>query len=167
MGRFSATLLAAAVALVAAAASLATPAAANCGAPFDLAVVGRTFTTDAANRCAGGSRAAARFATITASTVSYDLSTDKGVAVSSTVLTYGREWVKPTIKYTARGSTTTVGPWGAGRDLFVRGLSSLILELEAMGGSCTANADLWRVVSFLRVVAYQYQLPANVCLSTK
>lgn len=165
MGRFCATLLAAAVALVAAASAAAPAAAADCGAPFDVALVGRSFTTDAANRCRGSS-AAARFSTITSSAITYDLSTARGVAVSSTVLTYGREWVKPSIQYTTKGKTVTAEPWGAGRALFVSGLSRLILELEAMGGACTANQDLWGVVSYLRVLAFQYQLPANVCLSS-
>ncbi|GAB0489428.1 hypothetical protein MMPV_000647 [Pyropia vietnamensis] len=168
MVRISATLLAVAVALVAAAALMANPAAAaDCDAPFNLALVGRTFTTDASNSCRGGSKAAARFATITATSISYDLSTAKGVAISSTTLTYGRDWVKPTITYTAKDVTTTVEPWGKGRALFVSGLSRLIVELEAMGGSCAANADVWQVVSYLRVLAYEYQLPSNVCLATK
>jgi len=165
MVRAVATLLAAAAALVAAAAvtAPAAVAAANCAAPFDNGLVGRTFTTTATNECSK-SKDAARYATIAANRINFDLSTDRGVTVSSTALDFGPDWVKPTISYTAKGRTTTAGAWGSGRTLFVNGLGRLIRELEGIGGACKENEELYGVVSYLRVLAYQYQLPSSVCL---
>jgi len=166
MVRAVATLLAAAAALVAAAAitAPAAAAAAKCGAPFDLNLVGRTFTTNAANQCSGSSKDAARYATITTNRILFDLTTDRGVSISATALEFGEDWVKPVISYTTKERTTKAGAWGSGRALFVDGLGRLIREFEGIGGACKANEDLYGVVSYLRVLAYQYQLPSSACL---
>ncbi|OSX78621.1 hypothetical protein BU14_0105s0039 [Porphyra umbilicalis] len=160
-------LVAAAVIVAATIATTAAAASPACFTPFDAELAGRTFTATNSGGCTPKSVAATRYVTITGGSISYDEVSPTGVRLQTTVLSYGRAWVTPTITTKdGRGRTVKSGPWGApARNRFVAGLSALIRATAQMAAGCSANRGLWGIVSFLRVLAYQFQLPAaaGVC----
>eukprot|EP00168_Porphyra_purpurea_P001619 TRINITY_DN1195_c0_g1_i5.p3 TRINITY_DN1195_c0_g1~~TRINITY_DN1195_c0_g1_i5.p3 ORF type:complete len:169 (+),score=63.14 TRINITY_DN1195_c0_g1_i5:415-921(+) len=160
-------MLVAAAVVAATIATNATSAAAACFTPFDADLAGRTFTAIPSGGCVRASSDASRFATITGTTISYDESTPRGVRLRTIVLSYGRAGTLPTITVTnASGNSVKSGPWGApNRARFVAGLTAMIRGLANLAAGCSDNRQLWGVVSFLRVLAYQYNLPeaARVC----
>jgi len=162
-------LVAAAVVVAATIATTAAAATPVCFTPFDAELAGRTFTATGSGGCPPKSVTATRYVTITGNSISYDELSPTGVRLQTTVLSYGRAWVTPTITTTdGRGRTVKSGPWGApGRNRFVAGLSALIRVTVGMAAGCSDNRGLWGVVSFLRVLAFQFQLPAasRVCVA--
>lgn len=161
--------MAAAGVLAASATTGAAAAPASCFTPFDEDLLGRTFTAGPAGGCVRPPRRPSTYVTVTAGRITYDELNAAGARLRSTVLTYGRSWVAPTIT-TVEGSrgSVTAAPWGpANRRTFVTGLSRMVRGMDAMarGGCGRDNTPLWGVVAFLRVLAYQYALPAaaGVC----
>lgn len=170
--------MAAAGVLAASATTGAAAAPASCFTPFDEDLLGRTFTAGPAGGCVRPPRHPSTYVTVTSGRITYDELNAAGARLRSTVLTYGRSWAAPTIATIKGGrgggggseaaGVTPAAPWGAtNRRAFVEGLSRMVRGVDAMarGGCGGGNASLGGVVAFLRVLAYQYALPAaaGVC----
>lgn len=150
----------------------AAPSPASCFTPYDERLLGRSFTLGPDGGCASASRRATTYVTLTAGRITYDELTPAGGRLRSTVLTYGQSWLAPTITTIGGGrggsAGVTAAAWGpAHRRAFVAGLSRMVRGVDAMsrGGCGGTNAPLSSAVAFLRVLAYQYALPAaeGVC----
>lgn len=161
-----------AAALTLTAAPAATAADGPCFTPYDSALLGRTFTAAADGGCTSSTARPTVYVTLTAGRVSVVELSPRGSRLRSTTLTFGRAWVTPTVTSVVgpdgRGdaAATPVTPWGAAnRAAFVGGLSRMVRVVSAVAGGCGENAQAGGVVTFLRVLAYQYALPAasGVC----